>query len=298
MPVPTLEVYKTLWGVTEPLLELIPRLRSEFGYAGVEACLLYVTPEDRAILLTASQRGEIKLVIMLQTSGDGVSDHLSSLDRQLADAVQFRPAKINIHGGRDCYSFEESSAYFEGFFALQSKYQAPELLGDAVPLLHETHRGRILYSPWVSLPILKAFPSLLLTADLSHWVVVSERHLDCFPEVMRLVAERTRHIHTRPCSANSIQLGGLSLRSPEYRTDLRAFAGYWKNIFETQAKLGDLASRVSIDPELGPFPYAQLTPSGTLAQQDDLDVDIEFVVHMVREIFISVLTESAGCSDQ
>lgn len=293
----SLEIYKTLWGVTEPLLELIPRLRSELGYTGVEACLLYVTPEDRAILLGASLGGEIKLVIMLQTGGDGVSDHLSSLDQQLADAVQFRPAKINIHGGQDSWSYEQSCEYFEGFLKLQAKYQSPELLGDAVPLLHETHRGRILYSPWVSLPILKAFPSLLLTADLSHWVVVSERHLGCFPEVMRLVAERTRHIHTRPCGTNSIQFGGLCLRSPEYGPDLSAFAGYWKSIFETQAKLGDLASRVSIDPELGPFPYAQLTPNGTLAQQHELDADIEVVVQMVREIFIAAQSEVVGRSD-
>jgi hypothetical protein len=77
--------------------------------------------------------------------------------------------------------------------ALEKKY--PELL-----MMHETHRGRILYSPWASLQVMELFPTLLFTADLSHWVVVAERHLDGFEKVMELIAERTRHIHTRPSS--------------------------------------------------------------------------------------------------
>jgi hypothetical protein len=47
---------------------------------------------------------------------------------------------------------------------------------------------------------MQMFPTLLFTADLSHWVVVAERHLDGFEKAMELIAERTRHIHTRPSS--------------------------------------------------------------------------------------------------
>lgn len=41
-----MEIYKTLWGVTEPLTEVIPKLKSK-GYAGVEACLIYTSDENK-----------------------------------------------------------------------------------------------------------------------------------------------------------------------------------------------------------------------------------------------------------
>jgi len=291
---PELEVFKTLWGVTEPLGELLPRLRSE-GYAGVEVCLIYATESDKDILLAASQQGLTKLVVMLQTSGKSVADHVLSLDAQLSDAVQYRPVKINIHGGEDCWSFEQSCEYFTAFEALQHKYK--DQLAHC-PLLHETHRGRILYSPWASLPLLRAFPSLLLTADLSHWVVVGERHLHGFAEVMQIVAERTRHIHARPSSTQHIQLSGHELRSPAHAEDVAAFCGYWSSIFVAQASRGKEAlGEVSVDPELGPFPYALLrTAAGAGAGagagaearapgQSEVDEDIAFVVNLVRGLF-------------
>ena len=286
-----LQIFKTLWGVTEPLDELLPRLRSE-GYAGVEVCLIYATESDKGKLLAATQQGLTKLVVMLQTSGKSVADHVASLDAQLADAVQYRPVKINIHGGEDCWSFEQSCEYFTAFEALQTKFQTQLA---HCPLLHETHRGRILYSPWASLPLLRAYPSLLLTADLSHWVVVSERHLHGFAEVMQIVAERTRHIHTRPSSTQHIQLSGQELRSPAHAEDLAFFCGYWRAIFAAQAKA---LCEVSIDPELGPFPYALVRPgvgAGAEAKapgQSEVDEDIAFVVDIVRALFEEVARDA------
>lgn len=288
-----MEIYKTLWGVTEPLESLLPRLRSELGYAGVEACLLYTSPADRSTLLTASQTGTIKIILMLQTIGKTVEEHLSTLEHQLEEAIPFKPRKINIHGGQDFWSFDESSKYFNGFLALQDKFRASDKLGD-IPMLHETHRGRILYSPWSSLPLLKAFPSLLLTADLSHWVVVAERYLDVdFAEVMQLVSERTLHIHTRPSSTQHIQL--QSLTNPMYADDLNHFLRYWKDIFTKQCTLGNI-DKISIDPEFGPFPYALLSNKNNkeACSQSELDADIDIIVALLKELYIKVKEEAKG----
>ena len=268
-------LFKTLWGVTQPLAELLPQLKAR-GYQGVEACMPFTSPADRAALLSACRAGTIsKVVLMLQTSGDSVSQHLASLDAQLAEAVAFSAHAhcINIHGGADSWSFSQSSEYFAGFLQLEQKYKP---LGLGMPLLHETHRGRILYSPWASVPLLRAFPTLLLTADLSHWVVVGERHLAA--EELELVAARTRHIHARPCSPNQIQL--RSCASPHHAADLEAFKGYWRTIFKAQIALG--TGPCSVDPELGPFPYHPVGDAGVLAGQAELDAEIDVVVAVVR----------------
>jgi len=308
--------YKTLWGVTQPLAELLPQLAASPDYAGVEACLPYTSPADKATILAACRAGTIKVILMLQTSGDTVADHLASLDAQLAEAAEFSPHidKVNIHGGCDFWTFQQSCEYFTGFLALEAKYAATAraapsdsaststsaatattaLLGPGVPLLHETHRGRILYAPWVSVPLLERFPSLLLTADLSHWVVVGERHLDAYPGLMKLIASRTRHIHARPCSPNQIQLRHCQ-HSPD---DLNSFKAYWREIFAAQkasqsqrASQGQSADSkgltpvCSVDPELGPPPYHPLSEEGESAGQAEVDAEIDVVVEVVKSVW-------------
>ena len=166
-----------------------------------------------------------------------VDEHVESLQRQLQEiSSQFDDGsssdecidKINCHSGRDCWSMEESCRFFKLMEQVQkqSKYT----------ILHETHRGRILYSPWTSLQILEKFPFIELTADLSHWVLVAERHLDEFDKVMEIVKSRTRHVHARPCSTQHIQLSHLD--DEAYKPDLDAFIKYWKDIIQKHRELG------------------------------------------------------------
>ena len=229
----SLDMYKTLWGVTVPLPSLLSTLKTK-GYVGVEACFLYTSTEDKMTLLQARHAKTIELIVLLQTSGSTVQEHLDSLEKQIEETLPYAPSKLNIHGGQDSWCWEEVTEYFEGFLLLEAKYRT--IL--SAPLLHETHRGRILYSPWNSLRVMEKFPTLCFTADLSHWVVVAERHLEPeFEQVLSLLAERTRHIHTRPCSPQHIQLH--SLTDVMYAEDLQCFQRYWHRIFTTQLRLGD-----------------------------------------------------------
>ena len=45
-------------------------------------------------------------------------------------------------------------------------------------MAHETHRGRILFNPWITCRLLDRFEHLKLCCDFSHWVCVSERLID------------------------------------------------------------------------------------------------------------------------
>lgn len=225
---------------------------------------------------------------MLQTSGENVTEHLASLDMQIADALAYNPVLLNIHGGLDRWSESESDEYFQGFLSLQEKYStlaSESASGTAPAMLHETHRGRILYNPWTSLRLLKKFSSLLITADLSHWVVVAERHLNTseFDEIMKIVVERTRHIHARPCSPQRIQLSCKEMIHSDYSSDMNAFNGYWRSIMREALRQG---RSVSVDPEIGPFPY-QLAQSPSSV----IDEDISCVVSIVRQVFAAVVAE-------
>lgn len=229
---------------------------------------------------------------MLQSGGKTVHAHLDSLEAQIVESLEYNNCvKINIHGGKDSWSWEETQEYFTGFLALENKYnQSRAASGLAkVPMLHETHRGRILYAPWTTMRVMQAFPTLLFTADLSHWVVVAERHLnadDEFDVVMKLIFERSQHIHARPSSTQHIQL--YDLEDPVYESDLNAFKSYWRSIIATQIARGN---NITVDPEFGPFPYAL---SGVIAGNTvtTLETNIHKVMNIVTQIHSECLHEA------
>lgn len=237
--------YRTLWGIEDCGLEETLNGLKDRGIEGLEICLLYTSEKSRRLLV--QQQDRFKMIFLIPSAGRRVQDHLKSIQDQLLDIMsEFHPEKINIHGGVDSWDSDEISQYFTGFLEIEKSC--------SVELLHETHRGRILYSPWSTLRVFKKFPTLKLTADLSHWVVVAERHLltEEFDQVMEMVARQTRHIHARPCSPQHIQLGNLD--DPVYKEDLECFKKYWSLIVRKQADLG--FTEHSVDPEFGPFPYS------------------------------------------
>lgn len=126
-------------------------------------------------------------------SGSSVRDHLDALEKQL-DAVAHRTGVelVNVHGGRDFFSPKEVLEYFSGFQEIEQRY-APLLIA------HETHRSRILYSPWIVGGVLEKFPTLKLVADFSHFVCVAECIFDCKPleDAIARMSHNVVHIHAR-----------------------------------------------------------------------------------------------------
>ncbi|MDP0763487.1 sugar phosphate isomerase/epimerase, partial [Klebsiella pneumoniae] len=61
----------------------------------------------------------------------------------------------------------------------------------------ETHRATSLYSPWLTLEIIQQLPQLRFTADISHWVVVSERLLDDPCDDFSAFIDRVHHVQAR-----------------------------------------------------------------------------------------------------
>ncbi|KAJ3365383.1 hypothetical protein HDU91_002218, partial [Kappamyces sp. JEL0680] len=99
---------------------------------------------------------------------------LQRLETQLEQALSLdpRPVHLNCHAGLDDMALEDSIEFFRQANVLTQRM----LAGTGIGLSYETHRGRILYSPWIALQLLKSV-EIEFTLDLSHWIVVLERQV-------------------------------------------------------------------------------------------------------------------------
>ena len=236
-----LEVYKSVWGMTGSYEDRVA-LIAEAGYDGVEG----PPPggQEGVRFRAALERHGMKYIADIVTEGD----HETSFRERLAQAAEFAPAMVNCHSAKDGMDYADLCRYFE--IALAA---AAEL---GVVCAHETHRGRALYAPWAASDLLQTFPELQLTADFSHWVVVTESLLEEHEPALRLATERAIHIHGRVGHAEGPQVSDP--RAPEYAAELAAHEGWWDTIARSLAARG--VETLTFTPEYGPPGYLQTLP--------------------------------------
>lgn len=259
---------KTLWGVTPEMGNtskgydaLFARIKSE-GFIGVETPISMV--EDKKAFGTALQKHGLKYVAMINTCTfnpdpicAGVDEHVNSFRRLVREAKELVPVFINAHSGRDSWSTDAAHKYFEQALAIEAE--------EKITIYHETHRGRILYNPWVTRDMCKKFPTLKLTADLSHFCVVAERVFDeksglddDWAETMDIIADRCGHVHARVGYAEGPQVPNPA--DPAYRPALESHEQWWDKIIARQAAKG--VTEITVEPEHGTNGYQQELPWG------------------------------------
>jgi hypothetical protein len=235
-----LEVFKALWGMTGPLAEQMDRI-AEAGYDGVEAWIADGLPSPANLVSLAEAHG---LKWIVATAVPDV-DHLDSMLSRLAD---YGPVKINLQSGRDSMTREEGSRYFERALKVES------LIG--IPVTHETHRGKLLFTPWDAAYYLRAFDTLHINADYSHWVNVCERLPDDQAEALALANERVRHIHGRVGYEEGPQVPDPA--APEYASQLAWHERQWLEVWNHRESAG--AADFTFTPEYGPPNYLHTLP--------------------------------------
>lgn len=241
-----LVIFRHLWGIEESLEQVLPKIAQLGIYGGIEAALplLQESPAARQLLREHQQR----CIPMIFTEGKSVKEHVDSFARQVEAALVFEPFLINCHSGRDAFSFEESQEFFSQVLELEQRLSAR--------VAHETHRGRILYNPWITAHLLNRFDHLQLCCDFSHWVCVCERLLDDQLAVIEQCAERAIHVHARVGYEEGPQVPDP--RAPEFEGHVRAHERWWDIVWETHLRRSMLES--SLTPEFGPPPYLQTLP--------------------------------------
>ena len=237
-----------LWGVNEPWESAFPRF-SAGGYRAIEIPVQWLSNEDGTRLRQLCLTHGLSIVPQLFTEGATVDQHLASFRQIIAVASTFDPLLINVHSGRDAWSHADAVRFYGEVCRIEADLD--------VVICHETHRGRPLFSSWATRDILTAVPNLRLTADFSHWVCVAERLvLDEDPELLRLVADHTVHMHARVGYAEGPQVPDP--RAPEYLPEVEAHERWWTVVWERMAARG--LTQVTLTPEFGPGRYLHHLP--------------------------------------
>lgn len=98
--------------------------------------------------------------------------------------------------------------------------------------------------------MVKRFPTLRLTADYSHFVLVCERLLEhsTDDERFRLFASRVDHLHARVGTAEHPQINDPA----EAKKECEHMQRWWEMIWDAQKD----REWISLVPEYGPAPYA------------------------------------------
>ncbi|MBD2861032.1 sugar phosphate isomerase/epimerase family protein [Paenibacillus oceani] len=236
-----LKLFKALWGMTGTLEEQIERI-AEAGYDGVE-CLV-PDKEDVPRFRRLLERYGLDYIAMMYTDGD----HAATFRDRLNRACELEPLKVNSHSAKDWMPFDEQRAFFEQ--AMKAERDVP------IPVAHETHRNRATYSAWSTAALLKEFPEMKLTADFSHWVVVSETLLEDQRDNVELAISRTIHIHGRVGFRHGPQVPDPA--APEYAQEREAHEAWWDEICRSHYARGERI--VTFDPEFGPPKYLHTLP--------------------------------------
>ncbi len=235
----------------------------EAGYDGIEAWMPE-EQEQRKKFITLLQDRELSIVShQHQAKGDSISEFCKSFEYYLNVSLECEPLFINSHSGRDYFTLDEQLQVLDTAFNFSAK--------NNIQIAHETHRGRMFFSPGNAEILFKARPEVKITADLSHWVCVSENlNLTGFENVVSEAIQKTAYIHARIGFEEGPQISDPRL--PEWSKEVSFFLNLWdKMIWHQIDKPTDF---FAITPEFGPPPYMWQMP-GTkvpIASQWDINV--------------------------
>ncbi len=180
-----------------------------------------------------------------------------------------KPLYINLHSGRDYFSFDENKKFIEYTNALAKD--------TGIPIYHETHRGRMLYAAHVTKDFINKYPELKLTLDISHWCNVHESLLDYQTEAIELALKRTEHIHARIGYAEGPQVNDP--RAPEWDGTVKQHFTWWDKVVERKKKNGETMTFLT---EFGPPLYMPTLPYTLQAVSNQWDINV-YMLQLLRK---------------
>lgn len=217
------------------------------GYDGIEAVVSEAEADEFLALVEHHQLLFIGVYadIIPGKLHEGTFEHYQERLRFLAS---LNPVFINSQSGKDSYSLEDNATMIEAADAISA--------ASGVPIFHELHRGKFSFCPQTTLPMLDRFPKMRMTADISHWVNVSESFLEDYPDAVAALVERTQHVHARVGFPEGPQIPDP--RAPEWAFAVDHHLSWWDQMVARQRAAGQ--SLITMSPEFGPYPYMPMLP--------------------------------------
>lgn len=283
---------------------LLRRIHDE-GYAGVEIQLSQLLALGVERFAAALEALDLRWIAKIYSSGgpsacpfaagftshpppgDDVASHLRVWEASLAAvlavpaALRARLVHVNSQSGRD-YFHRSGGAEADAFFTRALDVEA----ASGILVAHETHRHRLLFSPFLTVDAVRAHPRLRLLADLSHYANVCEQQLTGdapLEDALSELAPRFVHIHARVGFEEGPQI--CDPREATAAAALRAHGKWWAAYLSAAQGRGDKA--VTATPEFLPPGYARAG--------DDVAGANAFMARYVKALFTAFIVE--GCAE-
>ncbi len=241
-----LKIMAPYWGFNGSVTNFCKKAKED-GYDGVEILWSAGIAKE---LFTALKGHRLEVGFLCRGDETIAGPHLETFKKVLNEAVgntYQKPLYINVHSGKDFFTYDENKKFIDHTVQYSKE--------TGVPVYHETHRSRMLYSAPASLPYLKQNPDLRLTLDISHWCNVSESLLEDQPDTVELAITRTDHVHSRVGHAQGPQVGDP--RAPEWRSAVEAHFAWWDKVVALKKQQGQLLTMLT---EFGPPSYMPTIP--------------------------------------
>lgn len=254
-----LEIYATNWGFDGTMDEFCAKAKSD-GYAGIEVW----TPQSAEKTLEvqkALDKYDLRLGLLVGNWGKTFTENLNSFKQSVDRAIALQPEFINCHSGKDFYSVDLNSNFLIHSFEKSGK--------SGIPIYHETHRGRMLYSAPVTKKFIQDFEELELTLDISHWCCVHESLLSDQEETVNLALKRIGHIHSRVGFPESPQIPDPN--SNQFKEAVEAHFAWWDKVVSMKSERGDILTMTT---EFGPPPYMWTHPTSGRPLADNWDINV------------------------
>lgn len=237
-----IKLIKSLWGMEDYSYKEGFAKIAAAGYSGIEAPVPPMEHRHEFALLLKVHN--LDYIALISTSGN----HEESFTKGVVAAASLSPKLIISHSARDSMEEERQLQFFGHAVDTEKTY--------GIPVGHETHRHRAMFTPWHTAKLLRAIPELKITADFSHWCCVCESLLEDQLDNLKVAFERTIHIHARVGYAQGPQVPHPD--APEYRQELAAHELWWESILK--ARISNGFEYTTITPEFGPPGYMHTLP--------------------------------------
>lgn len=243
-----IKILAPYWGHEHLNYQVFLDKMKDAGYDGFDTWI----PDDaveKKLLFDYLQKHELHIVThQHKAHGNNFEGFKRSFRNNLYAGAEPGPILINSHTGRDYFTLNQNLQLVDIALEFTAK--------TGIMVAHETHRGRVGYSPQMTAELFAARKDFVITADFSHWVCVTESMLENFSTIVDEAILRSRHIHTRVGFEEGPQVPHPN--APEWKYALEKFLSWWDKIIEVNASNG--VDLMPMTTEFGPQPYMPAIP--------------------------------------
>ncbi|ACU03790.1 sugar phosphate isomerase/epimerase family protein [Pedobacter heparinus] len=188
------------------------------------------------------------IVMTVKDEPESEADYFQRLEKQLSELAllgqqSLPPLFISAQTGREYFSLDEVYRCLSICDKVQSE--------TGIKIYQETHRNKWAYGLHKIPEVLKKYPDLRFTLDISHWFCVSESYLEDQRDKLLNILPHVEHIHSRVGYTQGAQIPDVT--NPLYKDIVDIHLEIWQQWVDLKKING--VENITISTEFGPPPY-------------------------------------------